>query len=258
MRVGPQAPRKAGQSIAFPAKHGQTSLISLVQSSSAGGEAWSLPDVFEAEPEILTDLKSQIAYVKTKRGFPVAETQAHATEASDNPSKRDILYIGTATFAVAGLARGVVWPLIHQLNPAENVKALASIEVDVSGIPAGQQIKVLWQGKAVFIRHRSADDIATAVADDGAADIKDSELALDAERVIDSAGVSRPEWLVLLGVCTHLGCVPLADKGEYEGWFCPCHGSHYDKSGRIRKGPAPRSLEIPPYVFLDDSTVKIG
>jgi ubiquinol-cytochrome c reductase iron-sulfur subunit len=193
-----------------------------------------------------------------KRGFPVAEINAHATEASDNPSKRDILYIGTATFAVAGLARGVAWPLIHQMNPAENVKAMASIEVDVSQVPIGQQIKVLWQGKAVFIRHRTADDITTSQADDGAADLKDAVLSIDAERVVDGAGVSRPEWLVLIGVCTHLGCVPLADRGDYEGWFCPCHGSHYDKSGRIRKGPAPRNLDIPPFLFVEDTKIKIG
>ena len=250
---------KAGQPGSFPAKHAPdvSHLTGTVKASERRGVVYAWRK--GAEPAILTGLKSQAgADVKTKRGFPVAETQAHATEASDHPSKRDILYIGTASFAAAGLARGVVWPLIHQMNPAENVKALASIEVDVSAVPEGQQVKVLWQGKAVFIRHRTAEDIATATADDNAADIKDKELYLDAERVVDGAGVARPEWLVLLGVCTHLGCVPLSDKGEYAGWFCPCHGSHYDKSGRIRKGPAPKNLEIPPYVFLDDSTVKIG
>ena len=114
----------------------------------------------------------------------MAETEAHATEASEHPSKRDILYIGTASFAAAGVASGVVWPLIHQLNPAENVKALASIEVDVSAVPAGQQIKVLWQGKAVFIRHRTAEDIATAQSEDNAADIKDKEIYIDAELIL--------------------------------------------------------------------------
>lgn len=189
----------------------------------------------------------------------MAETQAHATEASDDPTKRDILYIGTATFAAAGIARGVVWPLIHQMNPAENVKALASIEVDISQLAEGQQIKVLWQGKAVFIRHRTAEDIAKARADDTAADIKDhTNRPTDAERVVDDNGVSRPEILVLVGVCTHLGCVPLADRGEYEGWFCPCHGSHYDTSGRIRKGPAPANLVIPPYQFVEDNKIQIG
>ncbi len=189
----------------------------------------------------------------------MAETDAHATEASGNKTKRDILYIGTATFAVAGLARGAGWPLIHQMNPSANVRALASIEVDISQIPEGQQIKLLWQGKAIFIRHRTADDIARAVADDGAATIKDTvNRPTDAERVVDDAGNSRPEFLVLVGVCTHLGCIPLADKGEYDGWFCPCHGSHYDTSGRIRKGPAPDNLAIPPYEFIEEFKVKIG
>jgi ubiquinol-cytochrome c reductase iron-sulfur subunit len=194
-----------------------------------------------------------------KRGFPVAETQAHATEASDDPTKRDILYIGTATFAAVGIARGVVWPLIHQMNPAENVKALASIEVDISQLLEGHQIKVLWQGKAVFIRYRTAEDIARARADDTAADIKDhTNRPTDAERVIDDNGVSRPEILVLVGVCTHLGCVPLADRGDYDGWFCPCHGSHYDTAGRIRKGPAPTNLVIPPYEFIEEFKIQIG
>lgn len=188
----------------------------------------------------------------------MAETQAHATEADNHPSKRDILYISTIAFGAAGIARGVVWPFISQLNPAENVKALASIEVDVSKVPVGQQIKVLWQGKAVFLRHRSEMEIEEARADDQAANIKDPVLAMDEERTIDDAGVNRPEWLVLIGVCTHLGCVPLAYQGQYNGWFCPCHGSSYDTSGRIRSGPAPRNLEIPPYVFVNDDTVKIG
>lgn len=187
----------------------------------------------------------------------MAETQAHAPEGQDNPTKRDILYIGTAAFAAVGVARGIVWPLIDQLNPAANVRALSSIEVDVSGVPLGQQIKVLWQGKAVFIRHRTEAEIAEARADDSV-DFRDKVLAMDEERTVGEDGVNRPEWMVLLGVCTHLGCVPLAFQGAYGGWFCPCHGSDYDMSGRIRSGPAPRNLDIPPYVFVSDHTVKIG
>ena len=170
-------------------------------------------------------------------------------EGADGSSRRDFLYIGTATFAGLGLARGIGWPMIHQLNPADNVKALASIEVDISQVPRGQQIKVLWRGKAVFIRHRSESDIADSRAVD-VASLPDPET--DAERA------ERPEWLIMLGVCTHLGCVPLSDRGDFGGWFCPCHGSHYDKAGRIRKGPAPKNLLVPEYVFLDDNTIKIG
>ncbi|TNE57587.1 MAG: ubiquinol-cytochrome c reductase iron-sulfur subunit [Alphaproteobacteria bacterium] len=164
-------------------------------------------------------------------------------------TRRDFLYIGTAVFAAAGIGRGVVWPLIDQLNPADNVKALASIEVDLSKVAVGSQMKVLWRGKAVFIRHRTEADIAEARA-----------VPLDdlPDPATDESRAERPEWLIMLGVCTHLGCVPIADRGEYDGWFCPCHGSHYDTAGRIRKGPAPRNLDIPPYAFLNDTTIKIG
>jgi ubiquinol-cytochrome c reductase iron-sulfur subunit len=164
-------------------------------------------------------------------------------------TRRDFLYIGTAVFAAAGFGRGVVWPLIHQMNPADNVKALASIEVDLGNIAVGSQVKVLWRGKAVFIRHRTEADIAESRAVD-VSTLPDPQS--DEERA------EKAEWLIMLGVCTHLGCVPLSDRGEYGGWFCPCHGSHYDKAGRIRKGPAPTNLEVPEYVFLDDNTIKIG
>ncbi len=178
---------------------------------------------------------------------PVSQTSAD--HADGDTSRRDFLYIGTATFAAVGLARGVVWPLIHQMNPAENVKALASIEVDISQIALGQQIKVLWRGKAVFISHRPQ-----AVIDE----MRAVDVATLPDPQTDEERVQKDEWLVMLGVCTHLGCVPVADKGKYDGWYCPCHGSHYDKSGRIRQGPAPLNLEVPEYVFLDDNTIKVG
>lgn len=174
---------------------------------------------------------------------------AEETPQDGEGTRRDFLYIGTAVFAATGLARGVVWPLVHQMNPAENVKALASIEVDIGNIPVGQQIKVLWRGKAVFIRHRTASDISES---------RDVDVASLPHPQTDEERAEKPEWLIMLGVCTHLGCVPLSDRGEYGGWFCPCHGSHYDKAGRIRKGPAPTNLEVPPYAFLDDNTIKIG
>ena len=140
------------------------------------------------------------------------------------------------------------------MNPAADTLALASTEVDVSKIVEGQAITVTWRGKPVFIRHRTADEIARANAIDSA-ELRDPEE--------DETRVQKPELLVVLGVCTHLGCVPLGQKtgevkGEYEGWFCPCHGSHYDTSGRIRKGPAPTNLEVPPYEFLSDAVIRIG
>src|SRR5210317_1416014 len=148
------------------------------------------------------------------------------------PERRDFLF--TASYAVGAVGVGaVVWPLIDQMNPDASVKALASTEVDVSSVKPGNTITVLWRGKPVFIRKRTQEEIAEDRAKD-------------------------PEWLVMVGVCTHLGCVPLNDKGDYKGWFCPCHGSHYDTSGRIRKGPAPLNMEVPRYEFTDSNTIKIG
>jgi len=171
-------------------------------------------------------------------------TAGHAEE----PTRRDFLYIATGAVGAVG-AGALAWPFIHQLNPDASVKALASIEVDLSAISEGAAVTVTWRGKPVFIRHRSADEIAAAVAVD-MAELPDPQT--------DAARVQKPEWLIMVGVCTHLGCVPLGQKGDFGGWFCPCHGSHYDTSGRVRKGPAPLNLAIPEYVFLDDNRVKIG
>ena len=159
-------------------------------------------------------------------------------------------FICTATYAVGAVGVGAtVWPLIDQMNPDASVKALASTEVDVSNVEKGQSITVLWRGKPVFIRRRTDEEIAEA-RDVNLQELKHPEK--DEDRAKD------PEWLVMLGVCTHLGCVPLGDKGEYGGWFCPCHGSHYDTSGRIRKGPAPTNMEVPKYEFVNSNTIKIG
>ena len=163
-------------------------------------------------------------------------------------TRRNFLYISTAAFSAAGAAT-IGIPLVSQMNPDASVKALASTEVDVSTILPGQSITVLWRGKPVFIRRRTELEIAEAK------EVKIEDLP-DPE--IDDNRVKNPEWLVMVGICTHLGCIPLGNKGDYNGWFCPCHGSHYDTSGRIRKGPAPTNLEIPDYVFLDDNTIKIG
>ena len=162
--------------------------------------------------------------------------------------RRDFIF--TASYALGAVGVGAtVWPLIDQMNPDASVKALATTEVDVSTIERGQSITVLWRGKPVFIKRRTEEEIAKAREVD-LKELKHPEK--DEERA------KNPEWLVMLGVCTHLGCVPLGDKGEYGGWFCPCHGSHYDTSGRIRKGPAPTNMEIPKYEFVNSNTIKIG
>jgi ubiquinol-cytochrome c reductase iron-sulfur subunit len=165
-----------------------------------------------------------------------------------DPSRRDFLYVAAGGLGAVGAA-GFVWPLIDQMNPSRDVLALSSIEVDLSGIELGQSITVSWRGKPVFIRHRTEDEITKAKAVP-LTDLPDPET--------DAARAQKPEWLIMVGVCTHLGCVPLGQQGEYNGWFCPCHGSHYDTSGRIRKGPAPLNLAVPDYAFLDDSNIKIG
>ena len=162
--------------------------------------------------------------------------------------RRDFIF--TTSYALGAVGGGAaVWPLIDQMNPDASVKALASTEVDVSSVEPGQSITVLWRGKPVFIKRRTQEEIAKARE----VDIKNLK---HPEKDEDRA--KNPEWLVMLGVCTHLGCVPLGDKGEYGGWFCPCHGSHYDTSGRIRKGPAPTNMEIPKYEFVNTNTIKIG
>ena len=149
--------------------------------------------------------------------------------------RRDFLFTVTYTIGAVGIG-ATIWPLIDQMNPDSSAKALATTEVDVSSVELGKTITVLWRGKPIFIRRRTKEEIEEASAVD-LKDLKDPEK--DEDRVKD------PEWLVMVGVCTHLGCIPLGEKGEYNGWFCPCHGSHYDTSGRVRKGPAPNNLEIP-------------
>lgn len=180
-------------------------------------------------------------------------THVHGSTLQDQDTRRDFLIVATA--AVGGVGLGLVmWPFIDIMNPAADVLALGSVEVDLAPIAVGQRITVTWRGRPVFIDHRTAQQIEIARADDKAR-LPDPEP--------DSARVKKPEWLVVVGVCTHLGCIPLGQKGtdpkgEFGGWFCPCHGSHYDTSGRIRKGPAPRNLEVPPYTFLNDTMVRIG
>lgn len=184
------------------------------------------------------------------------------SEADDTAgNRRDFLYYATAgTGAVA--VGAAVWPLVNQMNPSADVLAQASIRVDVSGIEPGSQMTVKWLGKPVFIRRRTETEIEEGRAVDLSelpdqtaqnANLGDAT-AIDANRTLDEAG----EWLVMIGVCTHLGCVPLGDAGDFDGWFCPCHGSHYDTAGRIRRGPAPLNLPIPVAQFLDESTLQLG
>lgn len=176
----------------------------------------------------------------------VVDTDPHA----DDPNRRDFIHIAAATAAV-GAVGAAVWPLVNQMNPSADVLALAQVEFDLSKVMLGMQVVVPWQGKPVFVRNRTPAEIARAVADDHAP-MKDP--ATDASRHKDG----KPQWLILVGVCTHLGCVPNFGTGEYGGWLCPCHGSQYDTSGRIRKGPAPLNLEIPKWDFISDTKVKIG
>jgi ubiquinol-cytochrome c reductase iron-sulfur subunit len=165
-------------------------------------------------------------------------------------TKRDFIHILTGAAAVGAVA-GLAWPLIDQMNPAQDALALASVEFDYGRVELGQQIVVKWRGKPVFIRHRTPHEIAAAIADDHAP-MRDP--ATDASR----HKPGQAEWLILIGVCTHLGCVPNFGGGDYGGWFCPCHGSVYDTAGRIRKGPAPLNLFLPDYAFLPGGKVKIG
>ena len=166
----------------------------------------------------------------------------------ETTERRDFLF--TASYALGAVGVGAaMWPLIDQMNPDASVKALAITEVDISKIGLGKTITVLWRGKPVFIRRRTQEEISKA-QNVNLEELKDPQK--------DEDRVKKPEWLIMTGVCTHLGCVPLGNKGDFGGWFCPCHGSHYDTSGRIRKGPAPTNLEIPKYEFVDNNTIKIG
>ena len=182
--------------------------------------------------------------------MPDTKSPGAAVLADEPGSRRDFIYILTAAMAVGG-AGAVAWPLIDQMNPAADTLALGSIEVDFTKVPLGQQIVVKWRSKPVFIRHRTPAEIAAAVEGDHA-DLRDP--ATDASR--HKPGM--PEWLIVIGVCTHLGCIPTFGEGKYRGWFCPCHGSVYDTAGRIRNGPAPKSLYLPDYEFESATKVKIG
>ena len=177
-------------------------------------------------------------------------------------TRRDFLFI--ATGAVGGIATAAaVWPLINQMNPSADVQALASIQVDISGVAEGSQITVKFLGKPVFIRHRTADEIAAAKEVDprNLPDplARNPNIAADADASDENRVLpGRENWMVMIGVCTHLGCVPLSDAAEFDAWFCPCHGSTYDTAGRIRSGPAPENLHIPVASFVSDTVIQLG
>lgn len=180
-----------------------------------------------------------------------------------DPSRRDFLYLTTGMAGVVGAA-SAVWPFIDQMSPDASTLALASIEVDVSGVTEGMSLTVKWRGKPVFIRNRTAKEVeeakAVALADLKDPSARNANLDADAKATGDdrSAGKGKENWIVMIGSCTHLGCIPLGQSGEYNGWFCPCHGSSYDTAGRIRKGPAPENLPMPVFSFISDTVIKIG
>jgi ubiquinol-cytochrome c reductase iron-sulfur subunit len=184
---------------------------------------------------------------------PSADANETVSNSGATSARRDFLYYATAGAGVVA-AGAAIWPLVNSMNPTADVMALSSIEVDLEGIEVGTRITLNWQGKPIFIDRRTQEQIALARADDGA-DLIDP--APDADRA------ERPEWLIVIGVCTHLGCIPLGQnsgdpRGEWGGWFCACHGSQYDTAGRVRRGPAPRNLDLPPYTFVSDMLVRIG
>jgi len=182
--------------------------------------------------------------------FPVDDVAYYKSPASELSSKVfSYFVIGTASAGYATAVKNGVFDLLATMAPSADVLALANIEVDLGTIPEGSTVTVKWRGKPLFIRHRTQAEIETAVATP-LDELKDMEK--------DEQRAKKPEWLVVLGICTHLGCVPLSNQGDYNGWFCPCHGSHYDLSGRIRKGPAPKNLEVPPYSFMSDDKILVG
>ena len=197
----------------------------------------------------------------------MAETIQDTMNSDDEPTRRDVILVAAAGFAAVGAA-AALWPLLDQMNPDQSALSLATTDVDLSHIDVGQAITVMWRGKPIFIRRRADDEIAAAKSvpvDDlpdpyaRNANLPDDAPASDENRV----GKDREPWLVMIGICTHLGCIPKGqavgdNRSEFGGWFCPCHGSQYDTAGRIRLGPAPQNLAIPPYNFVSDTKIKIG
>jgi ubiquinol-cytochrome c reductase iron-sulfur subunit len=190
-----------------------------------------------------------------------------ASHTADEPNRRDFIVIAAQAFAAVGAAVAL-WPFVHQMNPDASTQALASTEVDLAPVKPGQAITVMWRGKPVFIRNRTEEEVKAAKAVK-LADLKDplarNEGLPEGAKATDEnrTKTGKENWLVMVGICTHLGCIPkgqgISDaRGDFGGWFCPCHGSHYDTAGRIRLGPAPQNLAVPPYAFTSDTQIKIG
>lgn len=202
---------------------------------------------------------------KTKTSSKSKTVKAASAKAADSaePTRRDMLYISTGAMAAVGAA-GVAWPMIDQMNPNAATLALSTVEVDIGGLEKGQEIKLLWRGKPVFVRNRTdkeveeANKVALADLKDKGAENENLEAGADASGANRSAGEGKENLIVMVGSCTHLGCIPVSQQGDFGGWFCPCHGSHYDTAGRIRKGPAPKNLLIPTFTFTGETTIKIG
>ncbi|KDP41862.1 hypothetical protein JCGZ_26880 [Jatropha curcas] len=203
------------------------------------------------EDGIISDVPATVAAVKNPTSKITYDEYNHERFPPGDPSKRAFAYfvLTGGRFVYASVIRLLILKFVLSMSASKDVLALASLEVDLSGIEPGSTVTVKWRGKPVFIRRRTEDDIKLANSVD-LASLRDPQP--DADRVKD------PEWLIVIGVCTHLGCIPLPNAGDFGGWFCPCHGSHYDISGRIRKGPAPYNLEVPTYTFLDENKLMIG
>lgn len=184
---------------------------------------------------------------------PVKESHKASAHSHENEDRRDFLYLATGAMAAIG-ACSVAWPFINSMNPAKDTLAVSSIDVDLGPLAEGQSITVTWRGKPLFLRHRTPAEITAA---------NDTDIKTLRDPQTDAQRAQKPKFLIMIGICTHLGCVPLGQKptdpkGDFGGWFCPCHGSHYDTAGRIRKGPAPHNLYLPPYQYTSDTMVRIG
>ncbi|XP_034706889.1 cytochrome b-c1 complex subunit Rieske-4, mitochondrial-like [Vitis riparia] len=203
------------------------------------------------ESGIIPDAPPTVAAVKNPTPKIVYDEHNHERYPPGDPSKRAFAYfvLTGGRFVYASLIRLLILKFVLSMSASKDVLAMASVEVDLSGIESGNTVTIKWRGKPVFIRRRTEEDIKSANSVD-LASLRDPQE--------DSERVKNPEWLIVVGVCTHLGCIPLPNAGDFGGWFCPCHGSHYDVSGRIRKGPAPYNLEVPTYSFLDENKLLVG
>ncbi|RVW45043.1 Cytochrome b-c1 complex subunit Rieske-1, mitochondrial [Vitis vinifera] len=203
------------------------------------------------ESGVIPDAPPTVAAVKNPTPKIVYDEHNHERYPPGDPSKRAFAYfvLTGGRFVYASLIRLLILKFVLSMSASKDVLAMASVEVDLSGIESGNTVTIKWRGKPVFIRRRTEEDIKSANSVD-LASLRDPQE--------DSERVKNPEWLIVVGVCTHLGCIPLPNAGDFGGWFCPCHGSHYDVSGRIRKGPAPYNLEVPTYSFLDENKLLVG